>query len=272
MATTAGFDKVHHVWLDLSSRSPFTDDADTATMKTFETNRIGLKCDSVAISTSKNIMAFPTPAIGIATGHSVSLGLDLGMSTKSISLSGIITEQFISKQFKSGDLPKSKTDSTLDASHADYTYTDADGKYVKVFMTAQEVSQLMHSYVDASFMQTQQNLNKLIILIPSRVGPKFTYHDKNERGITLDPEVGSATTLEECPLIPFTYAVRDKGSSSKLDASNSISQLRFPKPIDVEKNITKGVSGFVRSFDTTFVGGQPFVEFSLSFEIAFSSL
>tara|TARA_R110000824_G_scaffold274407_2_gene463103 strand:- start:876 stop:1688 length:813 start_codon:yes stop_codon:yes gene_type:complete len=270
MATTSNFTQVHHVWLDLSSRSPFTDDADTATMKTFETNRIGLKCDSVAISTSKNIMAFPTPAIGIATGHSVSLGLDLGMSTKNISISGIITEQFISKQFSSGDLPKSKTDSTLDASHADYTYTDADGKYVKVFMTAQEVSQLMHSYVDASFMQTQQNLNKLIILIPSRVGPNFTYHDKDEAGNALT--TGSATTLENCPLIPFNYGVRDKGSSSKLDATNSISQIRFPKPIDTSKNITKGISGFVRSFDTTFVGGQPFVEFSLSFEVALSSL
>lgn len=269
MATTSNYSQSHFVWLDLSSRSPFTDDEDTATMKTFETNRIGLKCDSVSISTSKNIMAFPTPAVGIATGHSVTLGLDLGMATKTISLSGIITEQHISKQFSSGDLTKSKIDSTLDNTDSNYTYTDSNGKYVKAFMTAQEVSQLMHSYVDASFMQPQQNLNKLIILIPSRVGPNFTYHDKDEAGNVVT--VGAGTAVQDCPLIPFTYAVRDKGSN-KLDAQSSIPLIKFPKPIDTSKNITKGISGFIRSFDTTFVGGQPFVEFSLSFEIAVSSL
>ena len=84
-------DGTHYVFLDLSSRSPITDDSDSASMTSFPTNRIALKCDSVSINTAKNIMAFPTPAVGIATGESVALGLDLGMSTKSISLSGIIT-------------------------------------------------------------------------------------------------------------------------------------------------------------------------------------
>ena len=72
-------------------------------------------------------------------------------------------------------------------------------------------------------------------------------------------------------MIPFNYAVRDKGASD-LDAQRSLPITKFPKPIDTSKNITDGISGFVRSFDTTLVGGQPFVEFSMSFEIAFSSL
>jgi hypothetical protein len=252
-------DSSHFVFLDLSSRSPFTDDDDTATMNDFTTNRIGLKCDSVAISTAKNIMAFPTPAIGIATGESVSLGLDLGMSTKSISLGGIITEQVIKKQFNAGDLD------------SDQTYVDSDGKHVSVNMTAHEICQLIHSYVDSSFMQPNQNLNKLIILIPSRVGPDFLYHDKDEAGNILSPVITTDTTVEDSPLIPFTYAVRDKGGA-ELDAVLSIPISKFPKPIDTTKNITKGISGFIRSFDTTFVGGQPFVEFNMSFEVAFASL
>jgi hypothetical protein len=255
----------HHVFLDLSSRSAFSDKTDTSTMDTFQTNRIALKCESVAISTAKNIMSFPTPAVGIATGESVSLGLDLGMATKTISLSGIVTEQYIRKQFNAGDLPKSETD-PLDST---VTYTDSDGKHTTVFMTAQEICQLIHSYVDSSFMQSHQNLNKLIILIPSRVGPKWTYHDKDAAGNVLT--IGAGTSVENAPLIPFNYAVRDKGASD-LDAQMSLPITKFPKPIDTSKNITDGISGFVRSFDTTLVGGQPFVEFSMSFEIAFSSL
>ena len=163
----------HYVYLDLSARSPISGSDDS--MKNFQTNRIALKCENVSISTSKNIMAFPTPAIGIAPGESVSLGLDLGMATKSVTLGGIITEQVISKQFNAGDFPKDEKD----PSDGTTPYTDTeDGKWVKVKMTAPEVAQLIHSYVDASFMQAQQNLNRLIILIPSRVGPKFLYHDE----------------------------------------------------------------------------------------------
>ena len=118
-------------------------------------------------------------------------------------------------------------------------------------------------------MQSNQNLNKLNILIPSRVGPNWTYHDEDASGTPLT--VGSATSVETAPLIPFNYAVRDKGGSD-LDAQLSIPITKFPKPINTGVNITDGISGFVRSFDTTLVGGQPFVEFNMSFEVAFASL
>lgn len=258
-------DNTHYVFLDLSSRSSFSDDANTSTQESFSSNRIALKCDNVSISTAKNIMSFPTPAVGIATGESVSLGLDLGMATKSISLSGIITEQNITKQFSPNDLPENEVDPT----DSNNTYTDADGKRCTVFMTAQEVAQLIHSYVDSSFMQPNQNLNKLNILIPSRVGPNWTYHDESASGESLT--VGSKTSVEDAPLVPFNYGVRDKGAS-ELDAKFSLPISRFPKPINTSVNITEGVAGFVRSFDTTLVGGQPFVEFNMQFEIAFASL
>jgi len=258
-------DNLHYVFLDLSSRSAFGDDASSSTMGSFSTNRIALKCDNVSISTSKNIMSFPTPAVGIATGESVSLGLDLGMSTKSIALSGIITEQNITKQFSANDLPESEVDPT----DSNNIYTDSDGKRCTVLMTAQEVAQLIHSYVDSSFMQPNQNLNKLNILIPSRVGPNWTYHDETDSGESIT--IGSKTSVEDAPLVPFNYGVRD-GGASELDAKFSLPISRFPKPINTSVNITQGVAGFVRSFDTTLVGGQPFVEFNLQFEIAFASL
>ena len=50
---TSSPDGNHYVFLDLSSRSKFGDDADTSTMQDFQTNRIALKCDSVSISTAK---------------------------------------------------------------------------------------------------------------------------------------------------------------------------------------------------------------------------
>ena len=267
MATFSSTDlDSHYVYLDLSSRSPIADSAGDS-MKNFQTNRIALKCDNISISTSKNIFAFPTPAIGIATGESVSLGLDLGMSTKSVSLSGIITEQTIRKQFNAGDFEldvKDPLDSTVQVTD------NIDGSHVTVKMTAQEVAQLIHSYVDSSFMQSQQNLNRLIILIPSRVGPKFLYHDEDAGENTIT-NVGGSLASENCPLIPFTYAVRDKGGS-ELDATLSVPRTKFPKPIVTDTNTIQGLDGFVRSFDTTFVGGSPFIEFSLSFDIAFASM
>jgi len=267
MATFSSTDlDSHYVYLDLSSRSPIADSAGDS-MKKFQTNRIALKCESVQINTAKNIMAFPTPAIGIATGESVSLGLDLGMSTKSVSLSGIITEQTIHKQFNAGDFElnvKDPLDSTVQVTD------NEDGSHVSVFMTAQEIAQLIHSYVDSSFMQAQQNLNRLIILIPSRVGPKFLYHDE-DAGLNTITNVGASLESENCPLIPFTYAVRDKGGS-ELDATMSVPKSKFPKPIVTDTNTIQGLDGFVRSFDTTFVGGTPFIEFNMQFEIAFASM
>tara|TARA_R110002012_G_scaffold25820_1_gene84981 strand:+ start:1939 stop:2766 length:828 start_codon:yes stop_codon:yes gene_type:complete len=263
----------HFVFLDLSSRSPITDRTDTTTMKNFDTNRIALKCETVGISTTKDVMAMPIPLSGIFTGEANTQPIDLGIASKTITLGGIITEQQISKQFKPDDLPKDKVDSTVDVGVADRTYTDVDGKHVIVNMTAQEICQLIHSYVDSSFAQVQQNLNNLIIFIPSRVGNDFLYHETDAAGDDVTDVDGSAigknTPVDQCPLVPFNYGVRS-GDGFSLDAFGSFGGSSFPKPLgDTTKyNKLEAIAGFIRSFDTTFVGGQPYVEFNMSFEVA----
>ena len=179
-------------------------------------------------------MSFPTPAVGIATGESVSLGLDLGMATKSISLSGIITEQNITKQFSPNDLPENEVDPT----DSNNTYTDADGKRCTVFMTAQEVAQLIHSYVDSSFMQPNQNLNKLNILIPSRVGPNWTYHDESET--SLNEIYLTSQKVDDCTLLdpnPFSVDLRVSlpGSVCVDDALFSVNLGIIPRQIELSE-------------------------------------
>ena len=66
----------------------------------WESNRIGLKCETVTISTSKTVPALPIPGVGAITGEAQTLALDLGMCNKTVQLGGIITDQFITKKFK----------------------------------------------------------------------------------------------------------------------------------------------------------------------------
>jgi hypothetical protein len=208
-----------------------------------EYNRIALKCESVAISTGKTVGAFPVPFSGMATGESLSLALDLGMASKTINLTGVITEQTIFKRFE-----EEETTSIAD---------EDEGKISKR-MTAQEVAQTLHSYVDSSFVQSQQNLNELIILYPSFVSKQWDYHS----GIT------STTNIDDAKMMPFNWAVRDAGTISGLDAQDSIGGTSFPAPITTSTESVEGIKGFIRTFNTTFTGGNPFVEFTMDFEVA----
>ena len=260
----------HFVFLDLSSRSPITNRTDTVSMTNFDTNRIALKCETVQISTTKDVLAMPIPFSGIISGEANTQPIDLGIASKNITLGGVITEQQISKQFKADDLPKNKIDATVDVGVEDRTYTDSDGKHVIVNMTAQEICQLIHSYVDSSAGQFQQNINNLIVFIPSRVGNDFIYHEVDAAGDTISPVIGKNTTVEDCPLVPFNFGVRN-GSGFVLDGLGTFGGgSAFPKPLgDATKyNKIEAIAGFIRSFDTTFVGGQPYVEFNMSFEVA----
>ena len=65
------------------------------------------------------------------------------MTDKTLSINGIITEQTIVKNFEDSE-----------------TTND-----VSKYLTAHEVSQLIHSYVDSSFMQPHQNLNKSFFFV-----------------------------------------------------------------------------------------------------------
>ena len=207
-------------------------------------NRIWLQAESVAITTGKTVAAFPIPFSGIATGESTSLALDLGMASKSINISGVLVEQEIKKKFKE------------DVTTAD---TDTDGKGLTRKMTAQEVAQLLHSYVDSSFLQSQQNLNEIIIVYPSYVNKNWEYHESSWNITKPD--------LDDAKMMPFNYAVRDGGTMMGFDARGSSGGSTFPTPIDSDTGEIDGLKGFIRSFNTTFEG-SPFVQFTMDFEVA----
>ena len=148
MVTSPDSDGLHHVFLNLQSVNNGGDSAG------FIVNRIALKAESISISTTKNVMAVPLPFSGVVTGESSSLAMDFGVATKNISISGILTEQTIKKKFD--NIPANAT--------ADSQYSSSwSGNIATVKLTANEVAQLIHSYVDSSFMQQNQNLNKLNI-------------------------------------------------------------------------------------------------------------
>ena len=220
----------------------------------FITNKIALKCENISFSTTKNVMAVALPFSGVATGESTSLALDFGVATKNISLSGIITEQTITKKFKGSHF----TDQTLSRPAIGTDSSGDNNNTLTITMTADEIAQLIHASVDSSFLQQHQNFSSLTILIPSRVSKEYQYHPNSAPGESLD----SPDTL---PRIPFTYKMRGR-ESSVYDAS-PLQLGSFPDT--VSGHTTNGITCFVRSFSTTIVPGQPFIEFSLEFEQAF---
>lgn len=204
----------YKVFLELQRRS----DTGTGTV-----NRIALNALSVAITVSKTVPNIPVPMAGAVTGESVNLAFDMGLASKTISISGILLEQSISK---------SKT-------------TDADA--VTATFTPFELAQLIHSYVDSSSFQDDQNINKLIILIPSKVGNDFTTR----------PQVD----------IPFTFKNRVYDNSFTAFTDNPVEA--FEEGNLITDGTFEGITGFVRSFSTTFASEQPNnVEFTLEFEEA----
>ena len=204
-------------------------------------NRIWLQAETVGITTGKTVAAFPVPFSGLVTGESLSLALDLGMASKSINISGVLVEQEIKKKFKDN---VTTADSGVEGG-------------VTRKMTAQEIAQMLHSYVDSSFMQDQQNLNELIIIYPSYVDKNWEYHTG----------LSASSKLADAKMMPFNYAVRDAGTVMGLDARGSIGGDDFPTPINSDTGEVNGVKGFIRNFNTTFEG-QPFVTFTLDFEVA----
>ena len=212
----------HAVFLNFASRKGKSVENEASSV----TNRIMLKCESVTISTNRNIPSFPIPFSGLIRGESTNIAIDLGIASKSVQLNGVITDQIISKQ-KGTETPKN------------------------VSMTASEIAQLIHSSVDSSFLQDMQNLNELIILYPSRVGNNYNYHAGNDAdGVPFDENTKHALL----PLVPFTWASRTLDESGTFGASN------YPSPNDEYT----GITGFISQFGCEFVGGQ-IITFNLSF-------
>ena len=204
----------YKVFLELQRRN----DVGTGTI-----NRIALSATSVTISTSKTVPNIPIPMAGAVTGESVNLAFDMGLASKTISVSGILLEQEIKKQ-------KSEAVDEVTAT-----------------FTSFELAQLIHAYVDSSSFQDDQNINKLIILIPSKVDNNFTARNSVDIPFTFKNRVydNSFTAFTDNPVEAF-------------EADNAIGDRTF-----------EGITGFVRSFSTTFAGEQPnSVEFTLEFEEA----
>ena len=111
---------------------------------------IPLNVTNVSISVDKQIPAFPIPLSGLATGESQTAALDLGMSSKRISLSGFITETTIRR-----------------------THKETGGTADTLTFTPQEVAQLIASGVDSTGLAEYQAINELVILIPSKVNENY---------------------------------------------------------------------------------------------------
>jgi hypothetical protein len=227
---------LHNVFLNLKARNS------DHSSNNFETNRIGLKCETVGITTSRTVPTIPIPGVGIVTGESQSVGIDLGMASKTISLQGIITEQVISKIFD------------------DVEGTEPDAPTVT--MTALEIGQLIHSFVDSSGFQKHQTMNELLILIPSRVDHQYEYHS----GLP-ERTGGGLTPIEHLPLIPFTYKTRNQDNKGTIFGSIP-DHSNFPKPIQDTVEV-EGLRGFIRSFNISITAGQPFITFGMEFEVAY---
>ena len=139
------------------------------------TNVIELKATSVSISVSKTIPSFEVPLSGVATGESITAALDLGMASKTISVSGVILDQTITKS-ELGDAIK---------------------------FTAHEVAQMIASGVDSTGFAKNQAFSELVILMPSFVDSNYAAR----AGIdTKDRSTGV--------LIPLTFGSRG-GANSK---------------------------------------------------------
>ena len=237
MAATTDF----KVFLELARRAQVNDGTARAV------NRIPLFVREIQVNTQKTVQTIPIPFAAVATGASETLAFDMGISTKTLSLSGVLLDQTISKDTQ--ETGSSRKDRIL---------------------SCFELAQLIHTYVDSSQAQEDQTQNKLIILIPSRVDTNFDYHDATTE--TKD--------LDQLPLIPFTFDNRRYDERFKRQINQQIENLTGTSdlinlsPTSAFTDISDldeipGMSGFIQSFDTTFSGEQPnSVEFNLNFEVA----
>ena len=189
-------DSIHYVILKL--------DGIDATEGSITTNVFPLKCASVGISTT-------------------------------ISLTGILLDQTIVRQFDLDDNPASG-----------FTNPALSSDKLTINMTAFEMAQLLHSTADSSAAQNMQNVAELTILMPSKVNSSYQYRN-------------SGATSE---LVPFTFASR--GAAGKLDNQGVLfGASTFPDAMT-----DTGIKGFIRSFSSDHVGDVLEVAFRLEFEVA----
>lgn len=168
-------------------------------------NTIPLKANSVSISVSKTIPAFPIPLSGVATGESITAALDLGMAQKTISVQGIILDQQIRKTH--------------------------EGTEANVIFTAHEIAQLIASGVDSTGFAKNQAFNELVVLIPSFVDSNYTQRGGVD---TTDRSTGT--------LIPFNFASR--GDNNSLDNFGVPAKISSFPDADTDTGLTGFIRSF----------------------------
>ena len=106
------------------------------------------------------------------------------------------------------------------------------------------------------------------------VNHEYKYHSvlPERKKQDADETISSYTSIEDLPLLPFTYKVRsqdNKGSIYALfpDTADGSAYTNFAEPIHANVE-PEGLRGFVRSFSCSFDANSAFVTFSLDFEVA----
>jgi len=207
-------------------------------------NRIPLYVTELTFNANKTIPNIGVPFSGAVRGESTNLAFDMGLVQKTVSLQGVLLDQEIIKGKNA---------------------TSGDNKTVT--LTAFELAQLIHSYVDSSSFQDDQNVNKLLVFYPSRVDNNFNMRTANKAGQTVTAEEMKTLDIKDVPLIPWNWKNRAFDNDFTILSGNTTDN-----PSNIFDIISKnaehiGLSGFIRSFSATFSGAEfPAVQFSLEFE------
>jgi len=222
-----------NVFLELQRRNDQTGDD-------IQTNRIPLLVTEVNISTQKTVPNMGIPFSGAVRGESTNLAFDVGLAQKTVSLTGILLDQEITKS--------------------------SDGTKQIVTLTSFEMAQLIHSYVDSSAFQDDQSMNKLLIFYPSRVDNEFKYRVD---GSSVDYNPTNYPNDTDLPRIPFNWKNRAYDNAQTFFSGNTLEE---PSTVfdALEKHKNQiGLTGFIRSFTSTIAGEQyPSINFTLEFEEA----
>ena len=205
-----------------------------------QTNRIPLLVTEVGISTNKTVPNMGIPFSGAVRGESTNLAFDVGLAQKTVSLTGILLDQEITK--------------------------NSDGTAKTVTLTSFEMAQLIHSYVDSSAFQDDQSMNKLLIFYPSRVDNTFSYR---KDGSSVDYTPTYYPDDDQLPRIPFNWKNRAYDNAQTILSGNTLEEPSTVFDVLEKSKNQIGLTGFIRSFTSTIAGEQyPSINFTLEFEEA----
>tara|TARA_R110002012_G_scaffold32316_2_gene95632 strand:- start:380 stop:1105 length:726 start_codon:yes stop_codon:yes gene_type:complete len=234
-------DGTHYVFLRLGSNKG----------NSLIVNTVPLKAETVSFSTSKTIPSFDVPFSGMFSGESRTLAFNMGMASKTISVTGIITDMTITRKFeqtaaKYYDSSASSPNNSTDVAGDMFPTLNSDDEIV-IDMTKEEIAQLIHSNTDGTALQDMQNMNELVILINSKVDSRYQYRNADKSS----------------DLIPWSFSSR--GFANSLDNDGAIVGVtEFPDSITDD-----GIKGFVRSFSCDIEAEMPnVISFTLEFEVA----